>query len=154
MKYWLFKSEPDTFSFDKLQSSKKKGEAWDGVRNYQARNYMRDEVKKGDIILFYHSSCAEPVIMGLAQVVKESYPDYTSWEKRSDYFDPKSTPENPRWFMVDIKFKKSFKIPVTLKAIKANPKLKDMLLVQKGQRLSIQPVTQKQFEIINLMAGE
>ena len=113
MKYWLFKSEPDSFSIDDLKSCKNQTEHWDGVRNYQARNFMRDSIKKGDQVLFYHSSCKVPSIVGLAQVVRESYPDHTSFDPGSKYFDSKSTPSDPRWFMVDIKFKEKFKKPLS-----------------------------------------
>lgn len=154
MKYWLFKSEPETFSFDDLKGRKHRTEPWDGVRNYQARNYMRDEVRCGDIVLFYHSSCAEPGIVGLAEVVKEAYPDPTSWDKKSPYYDPKSSKDNPRWFMVDIKWKEDFPHFVPLSKIKATKALEDMKLVQRGQRLSIQPVTRTEFEIICQLAGK
>jgi predicted RNA-binding protein with PUA-like domain len=147
-KFWLMKTEPDTFSIDDLKQRPKKTEHWDGVRNYQARNFMRDEMKKGDLVLFYHSSCKVPGIAGIAEVVRESYPDHTSWDKKSAYFDPKSTKDEPRWFMVDIKFKKKFKdfLPLTqLKSIKA---LEGMVLLKKGSRLSIQPVSEEEFEYI------
>tara|TARA_B100001248_G_scaffold241598_1_gene208395 strand:- start:67255 stop:67719 length:465 start_codon:yes stop_codon:yes gene_type:complete len=153
MNYWLFKSEPDTFSFDQLKASKNRTEAWDGVRNYQARNFMRDEVHCGDLVLFYHSSCAQPGVVGLAEVVREAYPDHTSWDKQSDYYDPKSSQENPRWFMVDIKWKKQFPHFVSLAEIKDTKALQNMKLVQRGQRLSIQPVTKKEFELICSLGG-
>ena len=110
MKYWLMKSEPDAFGIDDLAARPGKREHWDGVRNYQARNFMRDDMKKGDKVLFYHSSCAEPGVVGVAKVVKEAYPDPSALNPESKYFDPKSDPDNPRWFMVDIKFVKKFKI--------------------------------------------
>ncbi|PIK16059.1 EVE domain-containing protein [Halobacteriovorax sp. JY17] len=147
-KYWLMKTEPDTFSIDDLYSRPKKTEHWDGVRNYQARNFMRDEMKKGDLVLLYHSSCKVPGVAGIAEVVKESYPDYTSWDKKSAYYDPKSTSEKPRWFMVDIKFKKKFETYLPLTELKGMKKLKDMVLLKKGSRLSIQPVTKEEFEHI------
>jgi len=149
-RYWLMKSEPETYSFDDLKREKVAG--WDGVRNYQARNFMRDEMKTGDGVLFYHSSCAEPAIMGIAEVLKEGYPDKTAWDKKSEYFDAKSSKENPRWYQVDIKYKKEFDKPVTLSALKSNPKLKDMKVVQKGQRLSVQPVTKEEFAEVLKMA--
>ncbi len=147
-KYWLMKTEPDTFSIDDLSSRPNKTECWDGVRNYQARNFMRDDMKKGDLVLLYHSSCKVPGIAGIAQVVKESYPDHTSWDHKSAYYDPKSTEETPRWFMVDIKFKKKLKTYLPLTKLKEIPQLKDMILLKKGSRLSIQPVTQEEFEFI------
>jgi predicted RNA-binding protein with PUA-like domain len=153
MAYWLFKSEPDAFSIDDLKNRPKQTEHWDGVRNYQARNMLKNDVKVGDKIFFYHSSCIPPGIAGIATVVKAGYPDPSSWNLNSDYYDPKSTPENPRWFMVDVKFEKKFPKLLTLAEIKANPFLKDMSILKKGNLLSITPVTAKQWEIILKMAG-
>ena len=150
-KYWLMKSEPDTFSIDDLKQVKK--EPWDGVRNYQARNFMRDEMKKGDEILFYHSNCDTPGIVGIATVSKESHPDHTAFDKKSKYYDPKSDPENPRWMMVEVKSKKKFKRTVSLTELKEEKKLKDMKVVQKGNRLSITPVSKKEFDHVLSMAG-
>lgn len=147
-RYWLMKSEPDNFSIDDLKEQPNKTEHWDGVRNYQARNFMRDDMKKGDLVLFYHSSCKEPGIVGIATVHRESYPDFTSWDKKSAYFDPKSTKESPRWFMVDIKYKKKFKQTISLQQLKTIPDLKDMVLLKKGSRLSIQPVTKEEYDYI------
>ncbi len=151
MNIWLMKSEPDAFSIDDLAARKGKREHWDGVRNYQARNFMR-EMKKGDTVLFYHSSCAEPGIVGLASVVKEAYPDHTALNPESKYFDPKSDPDKPRWFMVDIQFKKKLKAPVTLAELKQNPALEGMTLLKRGSRLSVMPVTAEEFDIIQAMA--
>lgn len=137
------KSEPDVFSIDTLKTKKKSG--WDGVRNYQARNYMRDEMKKGDMILFYHSSCDVPGVAGLARVLKESHPDPTQFDPKSDYFDPKATLENPRWFMVEVEFVEKFQQVVTLQTIKNIKALEKMPLVQKGSRLSINPVSDNEF---------
>lgn len=148
MKYWLMKSEPDTFSIEDLKKCPKRTEHWDGVRNYQARNYMRDQMKLGDLILFYHSSCKNIGIAGLAKVVKESYPDHTQFDHKSKYYDPKATLEKPRWFMVDVKWVCSFKEIITLDLLKKSAQLKQMHLVQKGSRLSIQPVTKKEYEFI------
>lgn len=147
-RYWLIKSEPETFSFDDLEKKKTSVESWDGIRNYQARNYMRDDMRVGDLLLFYHSSCSVPAVMGIAEVVREAYPDYTAWDTKSSYYDPKSSKESPRWFMVDIKYKTRLKRPVTLTEIKATKALSEMLLVKKGQRLSIQPVSKKHFDTI------
>lgn len=147
-KYWLMKTEPDTFSIEDLSNRPNKTECWDGVRNYQARNFMRDEMKKGDLVLIYHSSCKTPGIAGIATVSKESYPDHTCWDKKSKYFDPKSTQENPRWFMVDVKFKKKFKHFIPLTELKLHNELKEMVLLKKGSRLSIQPVTRDEFDYI------
>lgn len=146
MNYWLFKSEPVTFSIDHLKRDRTC--CWEGVRNYQARNFLRDSVKKGDLVLFYHSNCKPPGIVGIAEVIKEGYPDSFAWDETSDYFDPKSTPENPRWFRVDLKFIKKFSEILTLDAIKQDPILQEMLVAKKGQRLSIQPVEAKHFKHI------
>jgi predicted RNA-binding protein with PUA-like domain len=146
MNYWLMKSEPDVFSIDTLKNKKKSG--WDGVRNYQARNYMRDEMKKGDIILFYHSSCEIPGIAGRAMVSKESHPDPTQFDPKSEYYDPKATKENPRWFMVEVQFVEKFDHIITLQALKKVKSLENMTLVQKGSRLSINPVTEKEYQAI------
>lgn len=148
MKYWLMKSEPDAFSIDDLKEKKAKGEHWDGVRNYQARNFMRDDMKLGDKVLFYHSSCKVPGVVGIASVIKESHPDHTSWDPKSNYYDPKSTPEDPRWFMVDIKFEIKFSRTISLKELKEHIELKDLKLLQKGCRLSIMPIAKKEFEFI------
>lgn len=148
MNYWLFKSEPDAFSIDDLQNRAKQTEQWDGVRNYQVRNMMRDQMKVGDKAFFYHSSCTPPGIVGTMEIVKAAYPDPSSWNLESDYYDPKSSPENPRWLMVDVKFLKKFPRMLTLDEIKQNPFLKDMLITRKGNRLSITPVTAKEWEMI------
>ncbi len=152
-KVWLMKSEPDVFSFDDLKKCKNSTEPWDGVRNYQARNFMRDEMKKGDYVLFYHSNCKVPGIVGLAKVAKEAYPDHTSWDPKSKYFDEKSSPDNPRWFMVEVKWYKAFKEVVSLNDMKDNPALSNMLVVKKGQRLSVQPVEESDFKIVCQMGG-
>ncbi len=151
--YWLMKSEPETFSIEDLKNCKNQTEPWDGIRNYQARNFMRDVMKVGDEVLFYHSSCAEPGVVGIAEIVKESYPDPTQWDKKSKYYDEKSTKENPRWYLVDVKFRKEFDEIVSLKEIKAKKELAGMLVVQRGQRLSIQPVEKKDFEMIEKLGG-
>lgn len=146
--FWLMKTEPDTFSIDDLEQRPNKTEHWDGVRNYQARNFMRDDMKKGDLVLVYHSSCKVPGIAGIAEVVRESYPDHTSWDKKSAYFDPKSTEDEPRWFMVDIKFKKKFKDFLPLTQLKSMKVLEGIALLKRGSRLSIQPVSKEEFEHI------
>lgn len=153
MQYWLMKSEPDVFSLQDLKNLPDQREPWDGVRNYQARNFMRDEMRKGDLVLFYHSNCKEIGVAGIAKVSKESFPDFTSWDKSSKYFDPKSTPENPRWFMVEVEFVKEFSRTVTLSEMKEAPELKNMRLVQKGNRLSIMPVNKKEFEFIEKLGN-
>jgi predicted RNA-binding protein with PUA-like domain len=131
-----------------LKKSKNQTTFWDGVRNYRARNILRDEIKKGDGVLFYHSSTEPLVVMGYCEVVKERYPDHTQFDPKNIHYDEKAKKENPTWFMVDIKFVKEFKSPVTLDQIKSNPKLKNMTLVQKGNRLSVMPVTKDEWEEI------
>ncbi len=154
-RYWLFKSEPNAYSYADLLGEEEQTAEWDGVRNYQVRNMMRDEIKVGDRVLFYHSSAKPTAVVGTARVVREAYPDYTAWEKDSDHPDPKSTPDNPIWLMVDIQAEQEFARPVTLQEIKANPKLQDMLLVQRGVRLSIQPVSKEAWaEIVALGMGK
>jgi predicted RNA-binding protein with PUA-like domain len=148
MKYWLMKSEPSEFSIDDLKKMPKQTEHWDGVRNYQARNFMRDEMKKGDQVFFYHSNCDEPGIVGIAEVVKEGYPDFTAWDPRDKHYDPKTDPDNPRWMMVDIKFVRKLNRTISLKALKENPALKDMRLIQRGNRLSVMPVEKQEWQAI------
>ncbi|MBU2712597.1 EVE domain-containing protein [Zooshikella harenae] len=150
--YWLIKSEPNAFSIDDLFNSPDQTESWDGVRNYQARNMMRDEMHLGDLVLFYHSSCKPPGIVGIAEVSRTAYPDHTAWDPNSPYFDAKSTPEHPRWFMVDIKFYKKYSRIISLDELKQQPELCEMPLVKRGSRLSIMPVTQQQWDIINKLA--
>jgi len=154
MKYWLMKSEPEVFSIDDLAKSKNQTTFWDGVRNYQARNFMRDEMKIGDKVIFYHSNIEPPAAVGICEVVKEAYPDFTAFDPKSKYYDPKSKKENPTWFMVDIKLVKKFDRPVSLEEIKRNPKLKNMKLVQKGNRLSVMPITKEEFNEIVLMGNK
>ena len=148
MNYWLMKSEPDVFGIDHLKKMPGKTEHWDGVRNYQARNMMRDDMKKGDLVFFYHSNCKEPGIVGIMQVVKEGYPDHTAFEPGQKYYDPKSDPAKPRWYMVDVKYKRKLKRTITLTELKEYKQLEDCPLVRKGNRLSIMPLTKKQWEFI------
>ena len=150
MSYWLLKSEPDVFGIDHLKSRPKKTEPWDGVRNYQARNMLRDQMKKGDLAFFYHSNCAEPGIVGIMQIVKEGYPDPTAFDPEEKYYDPKSDPENPRWFLVDVKYKRHLKRNISLQELKqyADGPLAEMPLLRKGNRLSIMPVAEDQWEFI------
>ena len=145
-KYWLVKSEPNAYSIDNLVKDKKTH--WDGVRNYQARNIMRDDMKKGDLVLFYHSNAEPNAVVGICEIVREGYPDFTAFDSENKYFDPKSNSENPTWIMVDIKLVKKFKRPVTLKEIKENSKLQTMRLVQRGNRLSVMPIEKKEFDLI------
>lgn len=143
------KSEPDVFSIDDLANRATQTEPWDGVRNYQARNMMRDDMKVGDQIFFYHSNCGEPGIVGIAEVVTEGYPDHTARNPDGKYYDPKATEENPRWFMVDIKYVSKFKRTISLRQLKEMPELIDMPLVRKGNRLSVMPVDKSFWDIIN-----
>ena len=144
------KSEPHVYPFSQLVEDG--STHWDGVRNYQARNMMRDDLKLGDMVLFYHSNTKPPHVAGIARVSREGYPDHTSWDPESKYYDEKSSPENPRWIMVDIEAVQEME-KVSLVDIKANPALEGMPLVQKGQRLSVQPVSKEQYEEICRMGG-
>jgi predicted RNA-binding protein with PUA-like domain len=148
MQYWLFKSEPETFSIEHLAKKPKQTEHWDGVRNYQARNMLRDKIKKNDKAFFYHSNCTPPGIAGIVEIVKPGYPDFSAFDPESKYFDPKSTPENPRWFMVDVKLIKRFKRLITLEELKQHPLLEKMVVTRRGNRLSITPVTATEWNII------
>jgi predicted RNA-binding protein with PUA-like domain len=154
MRYWLFKSEPESYSIDDLARSPKQTTFWDGVRNYQARNFLRDDVKKGDRVLFYHSGGEVPAVAGTAVVVREAYPDHTAWDKKGDHFDPKASPENPVWQMVDIRLEQVFPRPVPLSELRQVKSLAGMELLKRGSRLSIQPVTKAQFETIVKLAGK
>jgi predicted RNA-binding protein with PUA-like domain len=147
-KYWLMKSEPTTFSIDDLASAPNQRTCWEGVRNYQARNFLRDEVQEDDRVLFYHSACAEPACVGTAMVVRSGYPDHHASDPQHHYFDPKSSAEKPIWYMVDIRLDKRFAAPVTLAALRERPELESMQLLRKGNRLSVQPLTKKEFEAV------
>jgi predicted RNA-binding protein with PUA-like domain len=151
--YWLFKSDPDAYSFSDLIHEPNQTAEWDGVRNYQARNYLRDQVQVGDGILFYHSNTSDPGVVGTAEVVRGGYPDHTAMDKNSDHPDAKSTPERPIWFMVDIKALHEFKEPLSLQMLKTTPGLEGMVLLQKGTRLSIQPVAEREQEIVLSLSG-
>ena len=144
-RYWLFKSEPTAYSFDDLMNDPDGWAEWDGVRNYQARNMMRDDMKVGDSILFYHSNAKPMAVVGIASVVREGYDDFHALDPDDKHYDPKATPEKPIWSTVNIKGERPLARPVTLAEIKENPKLKDMLLIRKGMRLSIQPITKEEF---------
>ena len=149
-RYWLMKTEPDVFSWDDLE--RKKIASWDGVRNYQARNFMRDEFRVGDKVLFYHSSCAEPGVAGITEVVREAYPDPTALDQESEYFDEASRKAGAsRWVMVDVSPVKRFAKLASLAEIRENERLKSMALLQRGQRLSIQPVSAAEFAEIEAM---
>ena len=150
--YWLMKTEPTTYSIDDLAKEKNQTTCWEGVRNYQARNMLRDEIKKGDRVLFYHSACKEPAVVGTAIVSKSGYPDHFAFDSKCKYYDKKSDPDDPTWYMVDIKLEKRFDKPVTLKELRERTGLKEMVLLQKGSRLSVQPVRKKEFETILKMS--
>jgi len=152
-KYWLVKTEPDCFSIHDLAKQPKQTTCWSGVRNYQARNFMRDEMKLGDRVLVYHSSADPPAVAGTATIVRESYPDHTAWDKNDHHYDAASTPDNPRWFMVDIRLEQIFKQPLPLESLRKVPALKDMELLRRGSRLSVQPVRKSEFEAILKLAG-
>lgn len=152
MNYWLFKSEPDTFSFDDLKSRRR--EPWSGVRSYQARNYMRDEMRVGDAGLFYHSSCAEPGVAGALAIASEPYPDPTQFDPKSEYFDPKATLEKPIWQLVDVAWAQDFARFVPLETMRADPALTDLVVLRRGNRLSITPVTATQFKRICKLGGK
>ena len=147
MRYWLMKSEPSDCSIDDLAALPGQAVAWYGVRNYQARNFMRDQMKVGDKVLFYHSNCAEPGIAGLAEVSRLAYPDQTQFDPKSHYFDPKATPQTPRWFNVDVKLVKKTRL-LSLKELRRHPELERMRTLQKGNRLSITPVDPREWEFI------
>ena len=144
--YWLMKSEPEVYSIDDLE--KNQSDYWEGVRNYQARNIMRDEMKKGDGVLFYHSNAKPPGVAGLARVAKKAYPDHTAFDPASPYYDAKSDPDNPRWFMVDIEFAEKFSALIPLSVLQETPGLENMKVTQKGMRLSVQPVTAAEWKIV------
>jgi len=152
-RYWLLKSEPSAYSFSDLMSEPDQTAEWDGVRNYQARNFLRDDIKEGDRVLFYHSSVDPTAVVGTAVVVRSSYPDHTAWDPDSDHPDPKSTPENPRWYMVDVRGEAGLPIPVTLAAIKANPSLENISLLTRP-RISVHPITPEEWDIILAMGQE
>lgn len=151
MNYWLFKSEPDTYSIDDLAAEPSGRGRWDGVRNYQARNILRDRVKKNDRVLFYHSGCRVPGIAGTARVVNSAYPDPTQFDRQSPYYDPKASPDSPRWFCVDVAFTHKFNTAISLGTLKAELRLADMVLLKQG-RLSVQPVTAEQWNLILSLA--
>ncbi len=148
MNYWLFKSEPDAFSISDLKRMKNSTDHWDGIRNYQARNLMRDQMKVGDKGFFYHSSCKIPGIVGVVEIVREAYPDHTAWDPESPYYDPKSSPDKPRWSMVDVKFVSEYPEVISLKDLKQDARLEGMQLLRKGSRLSVQPVTADEWQLI------
>jgi predicted RNA-binding protein with PUA-like domain len=150
MQYWLMKTEPESFSIDDLAAAKGGTTAWDGVRNYQARNMMRDQMRAGDRVLVYHSSCAVPGVAGIAEVVREGYPDTTAFDRKHHHYDPESDPQNPRWFVVDVKFERRLKRVIPLDELRehAAKELKSMVLLRPGNRLSVMPVDPRHFRFI------
>lgn len=149
MNYWLIKSEPDAFSIDDLRNCAGGKDHWDGIRNYQARNFMRDDMRKGDLAFFYHSSCPNPGIVGICEIVSEAYPDHTAFDAASKYFDAKSDPENPRWLMVDVKYRRKTKRLISLEEIKKHAdRLEGLPLIRRGNRLSIMPVGKPHWDFI------
>lgn len=149
MNYWLIKSEPDAFSIDDLESCPGQTEHWDGIRNYQARNFMRDQMQIGDQVFFYHSNCKPPGIVGICEVASGAYPDHTAFDPQEKYYDAKSTPDNPRWLMVDMKFVRRTSRMISLEEIKQHiDQLEDFALVRRGNRLSIMPVSKEHWDFI------
>ena len=146
MQYWLMKSEPETYSIDDLKVFKT--DHWDGIRNYQVRNFFRDQMKVGDKAFFYHSNCKEPGIVGLMEIASKAYPDHTAFDSKEKYFDSKSDPENPRWLMLDVKYIRHTKRNITLSELREHDSIKDMRLLQKGNRLSVIPMTKNEWDYI------
>jgi len=150
MNHWLMKSEPGDFSIDDLRAAPGRTTSWDGVRNYQARNFMRDQMKRGDLVFFYHSNCAEPGIAGIAKVSREAYPDHTAFDAKDKHYDPKSDPDEPRWFMVNIRYQRKLKRVIPLSELReyADRQLKNLALLRRGNRLSVTPVAAKEWNFI------
>jgi len=148
MQYWLMKSEPSEFSIDDLERRTEQTEPWDGVRNYQARNMMRDQMELNDQVFFYHSNCAVPGIVGIMEVASKSYPDPTAFDPRDKHYDPKSDPDNPRWHLLDVRLVRRLRRTIPLGELKARPELAEMPLVRRGNRLSVMPVTAEQWHFI------
>jgi predicted RNA-binding protein with PUA-like domain len=153
MQYWLMKSEPDVFSIDDLAKAPRRTTGWDGVRNYQARNFMRDGMARGDQAFFYHSNCAEPGIAGIVEITRTGYPDHTAFDRKDPHYDPASTSEEPRWYMVDVTLVRRMRRVITLAELrkKAEKELKGLALLRRGNRLSILPVSEKQWRVIVAM---
>ncbi len=151
MNYWLMKSEPEEFGIDDLMARPNQTEPWDGVRNYQARNMLRDAMQLGDQVLFYHSNCATPGIVGIMEIARAGYPDDKAFDPNDKHFDPKSNPDQPTWFRVDVKFVKKLSRTITLTELKQQPELNDLALVRRGNRLSIMPVSPEQWTFILAM---
>ena len=146
MAYWLMKSEPDAYSIDDLERDGR--EMWDGIRNYQARNMMRDDMRVGDEAIFYHSACKEPAAVGVMKIASKPYPDPTQFDPESSYYDPKSNEDDPRWQLVDVEFVRKFSRALTLKELRAQPGLEEMILLRRGNRLSIMPVEKQHWDLL------
>jgi len=153
MRHWLLKTEPEAFSFDDLLQAPRKTAGWDGVRNYQARNFLRDEMKKGDRALIYHSNADPPAVVGVAEIVREGYPDPTQFDAKHDHYDPAARKDAPRWFQVDVKALQKLRRPLPLDELRGVKALSKMPLLQRGQRLSVQPVGEREFELILELGG-
>lgn len=153
MRYWLLKTEPDVFSFDDLKRRPKKTEPWNGVRNYQVRNMMRDDMKVGDLGFIYHSSCEVPGIAGVVRISSEARPDPTQFDPESEYYDKGSKKEDPRWLLIDVTWEADFKNFVPLTALREEPRLADLITLRRGNRLSVTPVERKHFDLICKMGG-
>jgi predicted RNA-binding protein with PUA-like domain len=147
MRYWLMKSEPDVFGVDDLAKRPRKTEPWTGVRNYQARNFMRDDMRPGDLAFFYHSSCPRPGIAGIVKISRAAYPDETQFDRKGEYYDPKATRENPRWFNVEVTLVKKTRL-IGLDELRAHPELASMMVLKRGSRLSITPVTEREWQFV------
>jgi len=154
MRHWLLKTEPGVFSFDDLLQAPDQTTGWNGIRNYQARNFLRDQMEEGDRVLIYHSSADPPVVAGLAEVVRRGYPDPTQFDRKDDHYDPESTPAAPRWYQVDVKAVRKLPRPVSLEEIRQTKALAKMPLVQRGQRLSVQPVAPEEYALIVRMGSK
>lgn len=151
--YWLVKTEPESYSIQMLAAERNQTTCWSGVRNYQARNMLRDAMKVGDRVLFYHSSAAPPCVVGVAVVSREGYPDHTAWDPQDDHYDPQSTRENPRWYMVDLRLEQIFPQPLSLDQLRTVAALQGMELLRRGSRLSVQPVRKTEFDTVLKLAG-
>lgn len=154
MRYWLMKSEPDVFGIDHLAERPGQTEPWDGVRNYQARNMMRDQMQVGDQAFFYHSNTKPPGIVGIVEISRAGYPDHTAFDPEDPHFDPRSDPDKPRWFMVDVTLQRRLQRKITLDELRSRPELADMRLVQKGNRLSVMPVEEHEWQAILALENE
>lgn len=152
-RYWLVKSEPDVYSFDHLWKAKGRTTLWDGVRNYRARNFLRDEVQLDDGVLFYHSSCDPPGVAGIARVVRRAYPDPTQFDPQDPHFDPESSPENPRWFAIDVQAVEKLPHFLSLDRLRAEPRLAEMGVLRRGNRLSVLPVSAAEWKVVTALGG-